>query len=556
MYLPYSIAVEVENQIGRAEVEWILEVKPGYYAIIDQASGSVFSRAQPVTLIGHVEYVAGNIVREFLAGIVLVEVDIITNGATRTLSAFTTQDGRFSLTFYPTATEYGKYTAGARHPSSFQVFSQVEWSFLGMKAVPRVISLKGETMNNFKNTFYNATTIYNDGPAALSGLTAIALVTREDVHVIASLKNVPSNGSIVPGIVIQMDITVTASLPLQHTFTIKIRSSQNATLQVIVQLYIAQILPSFLIEPSSINTRIIIGGSRVFQFNITNVGRATANNVQIILPSTSIISFISFGKEHQNGSNPSLNIKAEESATLSILIQTPQSQQLGEITALMAISSGELTKGIPVFLIVSSNLLLDLIIVVEDEYTYFAEGRPLVDNAIVTILNYQRNIRITNGTSSGNGSVIFYNIVEDRYELTVEAPNHRSIRQVIITSSDTPVITVFIARQAVTYRWSVTPVTYEDTYTLVIEADFETNVPIPVVTVTPMEFDLDELERGFIDSIQLNITNHGLIQADDIELQLPTAHPFLEFSTTNDNLGNLNHCKQRNHVQNTGFNSI
>ena len=59
------------------------------------------------------------------------------------------------------------------------VFSQVEWS---------IISLKGETMNSFKKTFYNATTIYNDGPAALSGLTAIALVTVKMYMLLHHLK--------------------------------------------------------------------------------------------------------------------------------------------------------------------------------------------------------------------------------------------------------------------------------------------------------------------------------------------------------------------------------
>ena len=76
-------------------------------------------------------------------------------------------------------------------------------------------------------------------------------------------------------------------------------------------------------------------------------------------------------------------------------------------------------------------------------------------------------------------------------------------------------VTVFLERQAVTYRWSVTPVSYEDTYSIVLEADFETHVPIPVVTVTPSEVDLEELEQGHVDSIQLNITNHGLIRADN-----------------------------------------
>ena len=67
----------------------------------------------------------------------------------------------------------------------------------------------------------------------------------------------------------------------------------------------------------------------------------------------------------------------------------------------------------------------------------------------------------------------------------MEAPSHRTLRQIIVTSVESPRITVFIERQAVTYTFNVTPVTFQDTYMITIEADFETRVPIPVVTVTP-----------------------------------------------------------------------
>ena len=182
---------------------------------------------------------------------------------------------------------------------------------------------------------------------------------------------------------------------------------------------------------------------------------------------------------------------------------------------------------------------MNLTVVVEDEYTYFASGQPLVNNAEVTIINYQRGIRITKGTDSNNGTVTFDNIHEDRYEMIVEAQDHQSLHQVIITSVSEPMVTVFLERQAVTYTWSVTPVTFGDTYVLTIEADFETHVPIPVVTVTPNDFDLEDLELGIITSIQLNITNHGLIRANDISIQLPDGHPFLNFTTSNSQLGNL-----------------
>ena len=224
---------------------------------------------------------------------------------------------------------------------------------------------------------------------------------------------------------------------------------------------------------------------------------------------------------------------------MSILVQVPVNQQLGEITARVVINSREVQESIQITLTVSSNVLMNLTVIVEDEYTYFAATQPLVNTAMVTLINYQRNVRIIRATETGNGTVNFINIHEDRYEMFVEAPGHRTLHQIIITSIDMPVVTVFIERQAVTYTWSVTPITFEDTYTLIVEADFQTHVPIPVVTVTPTEIDLDNLERGFVNSIQLNITNHGLIRANAVNIQLPHNHPFLEFTTITDDLGDL-----------------
>ena len=95
---------------------------------------------------------------------------------------------------------------------------------------------------------------------------------------------------------------------------------------------------------------------------------------------------------------------------------------------------------------------MNLTVVVEDEYTYFASGQPLVNNAEVTIINYQCGVRITKGTDSNNGTVTFDNIHEDRYEMIVEAQDHQSLHQVIITSVSELTVTVFLKKQAMTYN--------------------------------------------------------------------------------------------------------
>ena len=531
----HTVSVQVENQVGRVQAVWILKVVPGYNTVLSPVFPNIFPRAQPVTLMGHVQYVADNLVAEFLARIVPVHIDISNNGVTRTIQTFTNTDGSFSTAFYPVAMEYGVYIAGARHPGSLLFVPQAEWKFLGMKSTPRILQLNGEAVSKFEKTFYNATVVCNDGPATLQGIMATPLLANSDSLRVQLFP--PSDITLEPGENVALDIKVTASRPLNVRFPVVIETTNGTTLQLTVNLQIEPTLPMFLINPPSVNTRVIRGQSRVMEFSVTNVGRAVAHNVQSILPETDVFSFISFGSLQQGEGD--LHLSHRESATLSILTQIPANQQLGEITATVIIVSREVSKSLPITLTVSSNVLMNLTVIVEDEYTYFAAGQPLVNNAAVTLINNQHGLRIMKATETGNGSVTFIDILEDRYEIFVEAPSHRMHQQITITSINMPIVTIFIERQAVTYTWSVTPITFKDTYILTIEADFQTHVPIPVVTVTPTEIDLNDLELGFVDSIQFNITNHGLIRANDVNIQLPNDHPFLEFTANTDEFGNL-----------------
>ncbi len=146
----HTVSIQVENQVGIAKVAWTLEVEAGYSAFLSTVSPNLSPKAQPVLLTGHVDYVAGNVIEEVLAGVVSVHVDICSGGATRTLNTFSNADGNFSVMFYPAAKEYGTYVVGARHPSSLQSVPQTEFVFVGMKSTPSTIVLTAENqLENF-----------------------------------------------------------------------------------------------------------------------------------------------------------------------------------------------------------------------------------------------------------------------------------------------------------------------------------------------------------------------------------------------------------------------
>lgn len=72
---------------------------------------------------------------------------------------------------------------------------------------------------------------------------------------------------------------------------------------------------------------------------------------------------------------------------------------------------------------------------------------------------------------------------------------------------------VFLSRNLVTYTWIVTPTEIDDVYIFTLEADFETHVPVPILTIEPNVLDLRVLECTPFTRIDFNITNHGFIRA-------------------------------------------
>ncbi len=98
-------------------------------------------------------------------------------------------------------------------------------------------------------------------------------------------------------------------------------------------------------------------------------------------------------------------------------------------------------------------------------------------------------------------------------------------------------VEAFLARQLVTYRWSVEPVQIEDHYTVTLEAVFETHVPAPVVTVEP-NLQVVPFYEGETATVNLTITNHGMIAANKVTLYFPDSKKF-NFQPLMENIGTL-----------------
>ena len=159
-----------------------------------------------------------------------------------------------------------------------------------------------------------------------------------------------------------------------------------------------------------------------------------------------------------------------------------------------------------------------------DELTYFNASAPGVAGAQITLSQgpFSYSLR-----ADGNGSALLANAPLGSYNVEVSALNHASLVSTLLVFAGIGQQLVFLKYQPVTYVFSVQQSVYQDVITATLDAVFSTNVPVPIVTITPNTISWAELEAGVITSIQFSVSNPGLIEALNVSLAL--THPYLQF---------------------------
>jgi len=159
----------------------------------------------------------------------------------------------------------------------------------------------------------------------------------------------------------------------------------------------------------------------------------------------------------------------------------------------------------------------NLVIEATDEFFYFAADHPLLAGAEIEIIDsitlQPVGPKVTTGA---NGVARFDDLPEGHYTVRASAHKHNSFEgDFLVQAGKDNTKRIFLTRNLVTYTWTVREVEVQDRYRITVETQFETNVPAPVVTITPAEIDLGDLpEIGMTKQVNLTLENHGLIDAE------------------------------------------
>ncbi|KAK2139049.1 hypothetical protein NP493_6770g00005, partial [Ridgeia piscesae] len=353
--------------------------------------------------------------------------------------------------------------------------------------------------------------------------------------------NCPVNTPPAPGSEIRFNVTVVVDQPLRGYFRFAVTCAEGLGRYVDIYGNFRRRKPKFAMTPTSISASLTLGKQYTFVVNVTNVGLRPATGVRVELPNEPMLSLVSFGTTGEDSEGDgTMSLAPGDSAVLVLAASTSDREPLGRRSGTLMIRSLQINAAISYRFVLVSSDKLDLMVRVEDEFTYFADGRPLLAGAKVTLRSRLRSVSLTQYTNE-SGIAVFSDIREDYYGLYTSANKHIGDTRVILATPSDNDVTVFLQRTAVTYSWVVKRVTYEDVYKITLEATFETHVPMPVVTITPRELDLEVLQRGLMPVINFELTNHGLIRAENVTFTLPSSgsHPFMHFEMDGGELGSI-----------------
>lgn len=457
----------------------------------------------------------------------LVNIYIRLGETQRTIAAITNATGDYSTRWQPLPGEGGDYEVAATHPGTPTGPTQDTFSILTLKTEfsKNTITLDEASSASLMGVLSNPTT------HIASGVSVQAIGLPPGLSVAASLPRT----QLAPGESMQAGVTLTSNAGFSgaHTVTLRVTTAQGVSLDVPLSLFIRPLLPKLVISPNPLKQSALRGSQKVVNVTLENQGGADSGPVNVLLPDVPWMEMAS--------AVPLPSIPPGGSSSFSILLKPAAVDALTLYNGnlIVAPASGP-SLNLPFAIRIVSDQRGDLEIEVVDEAYYHSEGSPKVAGATVTVRDAVSAEKVASQTTPASGRARFADLQEGWYSVEVESPDHARWKgNLQVNAAEPNFRQVFISMETVKYTWTVEKIEIDDRYRISVESTFETNVPAPVVTVTPAVLDVEDLTvLGQTKVINFVIDNHGWIAANNSRFSFDQ-HPFYEVTPLIEDIGTI-----------------
>ncbi|KIQ25390.1 hypothetical protein RT99_00180 [Flavobacterium sp. MEB061] len=485
-----------------------IELHASYSATATVAK-SVYKSAELVNISGSAKMLNNSVAAN-------KEIEItITNGSfVRSFIVKTNVSGNFAYDFEPLQAESGHYTLSAGYPGTFNA-TQAEFDIIGFEWTNKPDYLKWDVVT--KTLYKGEFRLKNNSKTTLTNI-------KVDLPADAGFTVETNPLTLSSGEESVLSYTILAENPSAeqkyYQVNFNIVSNEGAILPVLVYYHAKAQTPKLAVNPVSINTTMIKGSSRFYEFAVTNTGGVDAEQVKVDVPNLEWMKLKSPSIVEKIAPNEVVKIILELAPTDKQQLNVPLSGNL----ALNPSNGGGISIPFKIETVSAStgSLLVDVV----DEYTYNTENAPHVKGAKVVVRHPFSGVVLAEGITDDSGVFQTSQIPEGYYAVTVTADKHDTYQNnIVVDPGKLTTQKVFISYQAVSYEWVVKPTEIEDEYQSDLVVKFETNVPKPVIVI-----DIDnpvlDLNVGESRMSYATVTNHGLIALSNVTFNIDSQQDY------------------------------
>ncbi len=436
-----------------------------------------------------------------------VTVHVRVRGTERQLEVVTDANGDFATTFRPLPNEAGRFQIAAAYPGLPMPAVQDEFSLLGLDLVS-----PGFVTVTEGSTFNGTTRIRNLCDVPLTGLVLEVTDFDPSLNVVAGLETNRLAGD--GEIVVNYAITPVNRSIVQSGVRFRVTTAEGAVDAQVFTVRQEFLRPALVTTPGRLSSSMLRGRQTLVNFEVANNGGLATGPIDVLMPNLPWLSVSTPARMEP--------LAPGARTTVSLLLTPSADLALGDYPGNLVLSGGNTALTVPFEFRAISDNRGSLVLTAEDEYTYFAAGGPKVTNALVVLTDALSGVNVSTNVTGADGTARFSDITEAQYIVSVQADRHGPFRQTaFVPAGGATNVVAFLPRETVRYSFTVTPTAVEDRYAFTVESTFETQVPIPVVTIEPATLDIAGRPE---DEFQVNYTirNHGLIAANNVALPTKT----------------------------------
>ncbi|AZN35463.1 PKD domain-containing protein [Iodobacter ciconiae] len=530
--LRYHSGQEDEVQIaGRGSERTVSLSDTAYFGKVTQVTPITSFGDQDIVISGHASDRASN------TPLPNTRLKLILNqqGFERNFNVLTDASGEFVYTFKPSITDAGLYKVSAVHPEITDRPEQKAFTINRVIVGPTPYKLDVPKNYPFMIPF-----------TARAGVGTSAT----NLRLILNAASQPT-GQIPAGVSVQLPAPLslaerqTLNLPVQFTanneaqpsgtLIFDVLSDEHASTpiaQVRVDFTLSEAKPYLISTPSLIETGLAQGSSQVESVTVKNNGLQDALNLQFMLSKTDgnpAPAWASIG----SAANGTLAIG--QSRSIDLAFSPPAGTPEGIYEFKLKVSGDNVpSQSLNVYVSLTQSGQGSVLFKAADIYTATIgkNGKliPGLVGASITLQNEDVPTVSQELVTDVLGEALFQNLPAGRYKFRAKASNHQEIGgRLIIKPGITANQPVFLDYNLISVEWSVREITIQDRYEITLNATFETDVPAAVVVMQPTGINLPKMAAGDVFYGELNLTNYGLIRADNVKQRLPQGDAYFRY---------------------------